>query len=68
MEHPMITQIMRTGYPKNMMEQPEHCGVDFFGTEILEGDDIVEHNGEIILQSNLEKYLEEELGFTFKSA
>lgn len=66
-EHPVVTQINQTGYP-NMVAQPEHAGIDFLGDEILVGDSIVEHNGNTILESNLEDYLIEELGFKFKTA
>lgn len=65
MEHPLITRVNRTGY---VTEQPEHVGVDFYGKEILDGDDVVEYDSEIILKDNLERFLAEELGFTFKSA
>ncbi|MEA1855619.1 hypothetical protein U9M49_21385 [Cytobacillus sp. OWB-43] len=67
MEHPEVTQLRRTGYP-NMIAQPEHAGIDYFGKEILEGDEIVEYDGEIILEGNLQRYLCEVLGFEFKSA
>jgi len=40
LEHPEITQVNRTGYA-NMIAQSEHAGVDYFGTEILIGDEIV---------------------------
>lgn len=68
-DHPMIEQIERTGYT-NMISQPEHCGVDYFGNEILEGDSIVidKDSGEIILENSLEDYLIEVLGFEFKTA
>ncbi|MEK4924141.1 hypothetical protein MKX78_19730 [Cytobacillus sp. FSL R5-0569] len=67
MEHPEVTQLQRTGYP-NLVAQPEHAGMDYFGEEILEGDEIVEYDGEIILEGNLQRYLCEVLGFEFKSA
>ncbi len=67
LEHPSITQVNRTGYPENLREQPEHAGIDYFGTEILEGDQIVEFDGEVVLKENLEQYLAV-LGFTFKIA
>ncbi|MCM3324270.1 YqaI family protein [Cytobacillus kochii] len=67
MEHPEVTQLRRTGYP-NLVAQPEHAGIDYFGEEILEGDEIVEYDGEIILKGNLQRYLCEVLGFEFKSA
>ncbi|ASV67608.1 YqaI family protein [Cytobacillus kochii] len=67
MEHPEVTQLRRTGYP-NLVAQPEHAGIDYFGDEILDGDEIVEYDGEIILEGNLQRYLCEVLGFEFKSA
>lgn len=67
LEHPDITQINKTGY-LNMEAQPEHRGIDYFGDEILSGDDIViTQEGELLLQSNLEKYLYEVQGFHFKT-
>lgn len=66
-EHPVITRTMETGYA-NMMGQPEHVGMDALGDEILVGDDIIEINGEVILEKNLEDYLIEYLGATFKTA
>ncbi|MEH7087395.1 hypothetical protein ICR95_20745 [Priestia megaterium] len=68
-EHPEITQVNRTGYV-NMVAQSEHAGVDYFGIEILIGDEIVtdDNTGEVVLKENLEKYLEEEYGFKFTTA
>lgn len=66
MEHPLVTQIERTGYP-NMIEQPEHAGIDFFGDEIIDGDEFVEYEDELILIDNLNRYLVEEMGFQFKT-
>ena len=70
-DHPTIERMERTGYPT--VEQHDNCGEDFFGTEILEGDDVVLFEGEIVLRENLEdpKNLEEFLehfGFEFKTA
>jgi Hypothetical protein Yqai len=67
MNHPIVEKIVRTGYP-NMWTQPEHVGIDYFGDEILDGDDIVEYDGEIILKDNLERFLSEVLEFEFKTA
>ncbi|MET3088712.1 YqaI family protein [Priestia megaterium] len=69
LEHPEITQVNRTGY-LNMVAQSEHAGVDYFGTEILIGDEIVmdDNTGEVILKEDLEKYLAEEYGFKFTTA
>jgi Hypothetical protein Yqai len=65
MEHPMITQANKTGYA-NAVSQPEHMGTDFFGNELLIGDDVVEYEGEVVLRDNLNEFLEA-LGFTFKT-
>jgi hypothetical protein len=72
-EHPMVTQINRTGYPLGMekkQEQPEHFGIDAMGEEILVGDSIVvdPNTGEIVLEDNLEDYLIERLGFRYMKA
>lgn len=67
MDHPTVNQIQRTGFP-NMAVQQEHAGIDYFGDEILDGDDIVEYDGEIILRDNLERYLTEVMEFEFKTA
>lgn len=55
---------------ENMVEQPEHAGIDFYGFEIIEGDEIVTDNinGEVILKENLERYLQEHCNFDFKQA
>ncbi|MEK4030739.1 hypothetical protein MKZ02_19675 [Pseudobacillus sp. FSL P4-0506] len=66
-EHPAITQTMETGYA-NIISQPEHVGIDAMGDEILAGDEIIEINGEIILESNLEDYLIEYCGAQYKTA
>ncbi|WLR44516.1 hypothetical protein LC087_19305 (plasmid) [Bacillus carboniphilus] len=67
-EHPTITQMERTGYA-NLVDQEEHFGIDYFGDEILSGDEYVEdENGELVLKDNLEKYLSKFYGFTFSEA
>ncbi|MED4461824.1 YqaI family protein [Metabacillus fastidiosus] len=66
-DHPVIKAMERTGF-SNMVAQVEHVGIDYFDHEILVGDDIVEFDGEVILQDNLERYLSEVLGFEFKTA
>jgi hypothetical protein len=69
-EHPTITQINNTGYPKGLEEKPKHFGIDALGNKISVGDSIVidEENGHIILEDNLEDYLIEKLGFRFMKA
>lgn len=68
LEHPDITRTLRTGYPEGLrINQTEHYGIDYFGDEILIGDDVVIDEAEIILKDNLERYLSEEYGFQFKT-
>jgi predicted RNA-binding Zn-ribbon protein involved in translation (DUF1610 family) len=55
--------------PANLAKQPEHWGDDMLGDEILMGDSYIElPNGEVLLESNLEDYLIENLGWVFKTA
>ncbi|MFA1820591.1 hypothetical protein ACDX78_10470 [Virgibacillus oceani] len=68
MNHPMIDQIERTGYPYEMLEQPEHSGIDALGTEILEGDKIYIFGDEAVLEENLEAFLYENLGVEIREA
>lgn len=68
LQHPVITRMERTGFP-NMIAQSEHAGIDYYGTEILVGDNIINlPNGEMIHEDNLEDYLIEVLGFEFTTA
>jgi hypothetical protein len=57
MEHPTITQLNRKGYLK-MIAQPEHAGIDYFGTELFPGDDIVEDpaTGDVVLKEDREVF------------
>ncbi|WP_108669517.1 YqaI family protein [Peribacillus acanthi] len=64
-DHPVIEQMERCGY---MVEENECAGSDYFGDEIRSEDDIVKFDGEIILECNLRRYLEEEMGFEFTTA
>lgn len=66
-DHPVIEQVERTGYP-NLVSQPEHNGTDYFGDEILEGDDIIMDGEEMILKDNLEAYLSDVYGLEFTTA
>lgn len=69
LDHPIVTNIERTGFP-NMVAQPEHYGIDYFGDEILVEDEIVEdpNTGETVLKENLERYLAEVYEFKFQTA
>lgn len=58
MDHPAITQTLRTGYP-HQVSDPDHHGIDFFGNEIVCGEDVVEIEGDMVLQEDLQKYLTE---------
>ncbi|WP_044139524.1 YqaI family protein [Bacillus pumilus] len=68
-EHPMITQINATGYPKGV-GVVDFVGTDYFGDEIFSSDEYVidENVGEMILVDNLERYLKEQLDFTYVNA
>lgn len=68
-EHPMITQINATGYPKGIAVV-DVVGTDYFGDEIFSNDEyVIDRNaGEMILVDNLERYLKEQLDFTFVNA
>ncbi|MCZ2740264.1 hypothetical protein SFC44_17145 [Bacillus safensis] len=65
-EHPMITQINATGYPKGVAVV-DVVGTDYFGDEIFSNDEYVidENVGEMILLDNLNRYLKEKLDFKF---
>jgi hypothetical protein len=74
LEHPIVLELNRYGYPKEMMftekvvSQKECCGIDVFGDELLEGDEIVidkQNFDELIWKENLKRYLEERCDFTF---
>ncbi|MBT2680024.1 hypothetical protein J7E38_13500 [Bacillus sp. ISL-35] len=66
-DHPVIEQVEGTGYP-NLADQPAHSGTDYFGDEILEGDEIVIDGEEMILKNNLEDYLSDVYGLEFTTA
>ncbi|MEH7249195.1 hypothetical protein V7114_20760 [Neobacillus niacini] len=68
LEHPSITQVNKTGYA-NVVAQPEHFATDAMDHEILTGDSYIEFpNGNLLLESNLEDYLIETLGWVYKTA
>ncbi|WP_144528761.1 YqaI family protein [Peribacillus simplex] len=69
LEHPDNVHAHKNGYP-NLVAQPKHAGIDFYGHEILIGDSIVmdPSTGEVVLKENLENYLSELYGFSFKTA
>jgi hypothetical protein len=67
LEHPAITRVNRTGLA-NVVNQSEHIGLDYFGDEVLVGDDYIEDDGEIVLKENLERYLNEVYEFKFQTA
>jgi hypothetical protein len=75
MERPEITHINLTGYPRemlgleNVVSQPECAGIDFYGSEILEGDEIAidkDNFEEIILKEHVKRYLIEKCHFLYK--
>lgn len=72
LEHPMISEMNQFGFLKqgleNVVAQKECNGIDYYGTEILEGDEICidkENFHEIILKENLTQYLVEKCDFSF---
>ncbi len=66
LEHPDVTKTLKTGYPA----QPEHTGSDYFGDEILVGDEIVTdpNTREVVLKENFAKYLKVVYDFQFEKA
>lgn len=50
LEHPSITRVIRTGYPK---KDPEPIGEDVFGNTIWEGDKIAIFEGNVMLWDEL---------------
>ncbi|MBT2735173.1 hypothetical protein [Bacillus sp. ISL-7] len=68
LEHPSITQVNKTGYA-NVVAQPDHFGTDVMDHEILKGASYIElPNGDLLLESNVEDYQIEVLGWVFKTA
>ena len=65
-DHPVIERMERYGHIEPVVE--ENCGIDLYGTEIVEGDNYIEADGELIHADNLKKYLEEHYQFEFKMA
>lgn len=49
-------------------DREKHWGTDALGDEIIEGDSIVEIDGETILEDNLEDFLVEHLGARYTLA
>jgi hypothetical protein len=62
-EHTQITEMNKKGYVGKPQESE---GSDYFGNELLPGDDVVEFDGEVVLRDNLYEFLEA-IGFTFKT-
>lgn len=67
MEHPIVRNMMLTGYP-NLAVQPEFNGFDVFEDELLSGDLIVIDEGEVIKRDHLKTYLQGEHEFRFYTA
>ena len=51
MEHPMITQVERTGYP--FSDRREEYGVDALGNEVYTGDEILVYEDEFWLAEEI---------------
>ncbi|MBX0358945.1 hypothetical protein [Halobacillus sp. Nhm2S1] len=52
MNHPVLDQIERTGYPVGVPE-PDHYGLDGLGNEVFSGDEIYVLNDEFFLKETL---------------
>jgi hypothetical protein len=73
LEHPQVTEMNQYGYLKsqgseNVVAQEYDGSIDYYGTEILEGDNIAidkENFHEIILMENLTQYLVDKCEFSF---
>lgn len=52
MDHPMVTEIMRTGFPAGMEEREVH-GTDALGNEVFKGDEIYIFDDEFFLKETL---------------
>ena len=48
MDHPMVRQIERTGYPAGYQER-EYYGIDALGNEVYKGDEILVYEDEFFL-------------------
>lgn len=53
---------------RNWNDHEKHWGIDALGDEIIEGDSIVEINGETVLEENLEDFLIEQMGARYTLA
>lgn len=64
-----LDQLIRAIYIGYEIQQaPDYCGIDVMGDDILDGDYILEHGGEIILETNALDYLIDFLGAKRKVA
>jgi hypothetical protein len=66
LEHPIVSEVNRKGY-LGLASQPEYAGLDYFGSELLPDDDVAIDGDVIILKDNLERYLYDVYGITFKT-
>ncbi|NMH72813.1 hypothetical protein HF078_07000 [Bacillus sp. RO2] len=63
MEHPTVTKLEKEGLPEGKIFRTDACG-----DEVFEGDYILEHDGEVILECNAMNYLVDILGAERKTA
>ncbi|WP_117168849.1 YqaI family protein [Paraliobacillus sediminis] len=64
LEHPSISKVNRRGYEDPVVDHIEH---DAFGDEISPEDKVYEtDSGDIVLASNLDMYLKNELDFEIR--
>lgn len=66
LEHPLVTQINRRGYPLSLVERKEDKVFDFFGDEITGNEKFYDFDGDLVLLDNLDKFLTEEFGAKIK--
>ena len=59
MDHPMVRQIELTGYPGGYLDR-KYIGLDKFGNEVYQGDEILVYEDDISLVDDL-SYREEEI-------
>lgn len=62
-QHPVVTKLRKEGLP-----DAEAVAVDYFGTEVFQGEYYFRFEGEIVHEDDLEEFLYEVLGIQRKQA
>ncbi|QPC47135.1 YqaI family protein [Mangrovibacillus cuniculi] len=70
MDHPVVKNLESIGHASLEDFKNESVGNDYFGNEIMFGDEIVldPMTGGTVLRESLSEYLEEQYGFAFREA